>query len=606
MEAHGEDQIFSQKMDDIFRKFLIVGLILLIWPANVRADMTPMTGAAVAPNIAEITITNEGVGVTLEIYVGDLASFEDLLPNNWMPSGSAPRAPKSERLRWFSENGLSIRTGNGDVLPVSLQLIEPRYRVDRAPPSAGKIDPITGRMFPKPPEDNRVIYAELFYDFEGRKPARLEISPPLAGKNKNVLSIGFVLFDRDVPVTDFRYLSSTAKLTLDWADPWYSKFENPNLKRHHRNPVMTFIYAEPYEIRHEALMRVRDAATLTGVDLKGEFLSNQERDAIDAALPDLVNDRSPMTVDGATVTPDFERLSYLRVSPSGLVLLEDGEKVRSDAAIIGLIYSKPTGQFAKEATVEWTLFTEKIQEIPAQTIDAAGPFLGELTPDDPVLVWTNHFKKPPYPEIATIAVKGEPDQAWLLTVLAAAAVLFLLVFAVSWIAPHRVTHRWGAVAVLCAAISVVAIPSVRAVQERAALQIGKDQYTKLAENVLKNVYRAFDFKLEEQVYDRLSLTLTGEVLEQVFLEQRSALRVERAGGAQARVERLEITKTEKLPSEDSGTLRLFVEWGISGIVGHWGHNHRRSNDYAAELVVEPEDGAWKISKFDILVQERRP
>jgi hypothetical protein len=43
--------------------------------------------------------------------------------------------------------------------------------------------------------------------------------------------------------------------------------------------------------------------------------------------------------------------------------------------------------------------------VPGYAIDAAGPFLAGLTPDDPVLTWTNHFKRSPAPPVAEVAAR---------------------------------------------------------------------------------------------------------------------------------------------------------------------------------------------------------
>ena len=45
---------------------------------------------------------------------------------------------------------------------------------------------------------------------------------------------------------------------MDWEDPWYSRFENKALKRWQQSGMMTFLYIEPFEVRHETLVRVKD------------------------------------------------------------------------------------------------------------------------------------------------------------------------------------------------------------------------------------------------------------------------------------------------------------------------------------------------------------
>ncbi len=87
--------------------------------------------------------------------------------------------------------------------------------------------------------------------------------PPLDDEGRALVTIGFIVYHKAVPVIDFRYLGAPSTLTLD-PDPWYSKFDNPNLKRHHKDALMSFLYVEPYEVRHEILTRVKDLARVDG------------------------------------------------------------------------------------------------------------------------------------------------------------------------------------------------------------------------------------------------------------------------------------------------------------------------------------------------------
>ena len=42
-----------------------------------------------------------------------------------------------------------------------------------------------------------------------------------------------------------------------------------------------------------------------------------------------------------------------------------------------------------------------------------------------------------------------------------------------------------------------------------------------------------------------------------------------------------------------------VTWQVEGTVEHWGHIHTRVNEYAADLQIEPVDGAWKITALNV-------
>lgn len=570
----------------------------------VNADFVSVGGAEVAPNVAEIYVTETGVNVGLEIFIDDMAIFEDLLPDDWFKTPTKARPDLRARMASFAKAGISLRRKNGAELPVSTKLVEARLRVDRASPMAGKIDPLTGNRMPAPPEDERVVYVELHYDFEGDRPDSLTFFSPTFKEGVPLAAIGMIVFDRGVPVTDYRFLSSGIVLEIDWDDPWYTRFENLNLMRHHRYPMMTFIYAEPYEVRHEALLRVQDAAELVGMSLRGPSLSAGEIQNLNELLPTVLRDETPMTVDGEQVVPEFDRLQYLRIGARGLEYLEEGAEIMTAASLIGVIYSHPTNGLAKEATLKWTVFPDPITVVPGNAIDKAGPFLANLTVDDPILVWTNHFKKSPYPEITSVEL---PAQATSRGLNAALLVFGTLGFAtvLLWVWKRSATTRriaiWGAV---FGAAALVAIPVFQNRRDADVVNLTELELVALSEALLNNVYRAFDFKLEEQVYDRLAMTLNGDILEQVFLDQRQGLRIEKAGGAAARVDALTVDAVRHVPSEN-GLLKVVADWTVSGRVGHWGHTHRRTNTYRAGITIVPRDGAWRIEAFDVLSKDRK-
>ena len=60
---------------------LLAGLLL---PLAGHADWINLTGAETSPNIAEIYVLDDRVKLVLEIYVGDLEKFEELVPDDWL------------------------------------------------------------------------------------------------------------------------------------------------------------------------------------------------------------------------------------------------------------------------------------------------------------------------------------------------------------------------------------------------------------------------------------------------------------------------------------------------------------------------------------------
>ena len=120
---------------------------------------------------------------------------------------------------------------------------------------------------------------------------------------------------------------------------------------------------------------------------------------------------------------------------------------------------------------------------------------------------------------------------------------------------------------------------------------------------MPNIYRALEFRDEATIYDRLAVSVTGETLTEVYLEQRRALEIEERGGAQARVEAVEVLEASAIESRDTG-FEVRSVWTVGGMVTHFGHRHFRQNRYDARIGIVPDAGTWKIQSIEVLEQGR--
>ncbi len=172
-------------MCPLFRKAFLVASIFLISIAahlsgarDAAADFISLSGAENAENIAEIHILEDRVRLRLEVFVRHLDIFRPLVPET-MYADPSKAAPLREREAQFAEKVFRVVDENGDALAARFALVEPRARIDRQSPFVGMIDPRTRRPIPGPPDDKRVLYAEVEYLFEGRRPKTLNFVPPL-------------------------------------------------------------------------------------------------------------------------------------------------------------------------------------------------------------------------------------------------------------------------------------------------------------------------------------------------------------------------------------------------------------------------------------------
>ena len=589
---------------------ILIFFCLVAMPGHTRADWINLTGAETSPNIAEIYILDDHVKLALEVYIGDLTTFHHVVPDDWLKDANVKRPTLEKRMRQFSSEMFQFVTDKGKKLEAKLILLEPRMRKDRQSPYAGMINPITRRRVPEAPADKRVVYAEFIYPFKG-KPSRLTIIPPLDKKGRAIVTIGFIAYHKAVPIIDFRYLGAPAHLTLRWDDPWYSKFDNPNLKRHHKSALMSYMYVEPYEVRHEILTRVRDMERWMDLGLRGrEYIEVDEWESLKQNIGEFLLTKNKVLVDGRPLRPILDRTDYVKVALTGIQLLLQPERLDLSTAIVGVKFVYLTQGLPKEVTVDWELFTDEITRVPATSIDPAGPLLSFVTPDDRIHKWTNFLKTYKIPQVVEVVVA---DSLTKFNVPIGSAISLSLLLLVGWqakmqrqrsrsIRPQLVTGT-----VLLAATLLLS-PYMRVSIGKPAIMaptLGQVEATELMRSLLKNVYRAFDFRREEDVYDKLAVSVSGDLLSDVYLQNRKSFAIQRAGGAQAKVKEIEIVDVAMQPHPDRPLALTFNStWTALGSVGHWGHVHMRKNQYEAKLTVEPVDGVWKITGLEMIEEKR--
>jgi hypothetical protein len=302
-------------------------------------------------------------------------------------------------------------------------------------------------------------------------------------------------------------------------------------------------------------------------------------------------------IDGRSIEPELARVNFLERTLRTSRVISASEDIDIDAAVVGAIFVYPMEEaLPQQVTMEWDLWNDRIQQVPASAVDEAGPLPIFLEPGAPVLEWRNFLKNPTLP---TLQVLAAPPSAlsrfaafslWPLLVISVPALLWALR------APRLVLVARGTALMVC----VLAAASF-ALGESARL--GDERVRELVGGLLHNVYRAFDYRGEEQSYDVLARSVEGDLLAQIYLETRRGLELANQGGARAKVKQIEL---QELSSEAAagGGFTAAATWKVLGSVGHWGHVHQRQNQYQAKLHVAPVEGQWKLVGLEIL-EERR-
>ena len=91
----------------------------------------------------------------------------------------------------------------------------------------------------------------------------------------------------------------------------------------------------------------------------------------------------------------------------------------------------------------------------------------------------------------------------------------------------------------------------------------------VVQGLLTNVYRAFDFRDEGDIYDVLARSVSGELLTDIFLETKRSLVLANQGGAQAKVKDVSLQKVELLPGGEQGRITVEADWTSSPSPSPW-------------------------------------
>ncbi len=569
-----------------------------------QADAIIVNKAMTASTIAEVYIEDGVIRLELEIGVQDLNAFRNLLPDDLYARLGHAAQPFPERARRFFVEDWIVRADGGEPLVGRIESMEPGRRIIR--------DEITGAALPAQPDDAEAVVRVAWSYALTTTPAELSIRPPTEiDTGFAAANIGFVVYHQGLPVNDFRYLAEEETLDLDWDDPWYSQFRNRNLRRQFNAPLSVYLYIEHFEVRKEIIIRPKDAQQWVDLGLEGrQIIPIAEQAALKKKIVDSLINRGEVLIDGVRVEPVLDRVHFVRRTLRRTGVIDPPEDLDVTSATLGVIFVYPIEGLPEEVTLEWDLFDPRIQRVAAAATDEAGSMPSTLTPEDPTLRWQNFLTNPTIPAMVAVTPPPAPLRITLPMISSVCGVMILgLCVAIG--RKVKAERRWPrgllagcCVALICGALSLpytrasfaIPIPGSRPIEQQQAREVLGD--------LLHNIYRAFDWREESAIYDRLALSITGDLLSDIYLQTRRSMELEGQGGARVKVDEVEVLDAVPEHATETGSFVYRCRWNVSGSVGHWGHLHRRINQYDAVFTVEPVDGAWRISAIDLREEKR--
>jgi hypothetical protein len=326
----------------------------------------------------------------------------------------------------------------------------------------------------------------------------------------------------------------------------------------------------------------------------------------------------PVWIDGVKVRPVVEALTLLRSAQP--MAAADPYAFPPD---LNITLRYPCMGLPKQVRMRWRLFIQDTTRLMLGE-DPALPLFADLeteterrplkfTAAEPENVWHQPTVKPgtaPLPPVQQVAV-ADPRPA-IVGGVGVAAVVTLIAMGVLGFS----RKVWvGTLVVEGIGVTAVALlfyvgPLQRVAAPTVALPDDQEAET-IFTTLHRNIYRAFDYKSEGDVYDALAQTVTGDLLESIYAEVFQSLVMEEEGGAVAQVSEvtpLAVAVLDRgvVEGGEVATFKVQARWRVLGVVTHFNHSHQRLNEYEAVYAVTQRGEQWKIAGVELLSSERLP
>ena len=423
----------------------------------------------------------------------------------------------------------------------------------------------------------------------------------------------FQMMKPDQPET-FRFdwdrpLPASEASEKEW-ESWFDDQREKTLGIASYSSVYSFIYITNFEVRHEVLIPLASLNTFFELDpAEPGFLSIEEQDQAKPKIEALFANANPVMIDNVPVAPVFDRIDFYALDLRDFAMQAERRKVSMANGRVGVIMSYSTKGFPRDVKVTWDKFNDVVKTVDSVVIafDEVSKTEFSMFQDDNTYHWTSNDRKPPEPIVAVAADRvlyglpklRIPVLSCLLALLAIPMVAFALIAKTQWLLPVAGGLLIG---------SVFSAPAFKIEVDhptKVVTEVDAEKAVDIFQQLHRNMFRAFDYHSESDIYDALALSVDGELLQDLYLKINDSLRVAEQGGAISKVTQVDFIEGKKLPMEllqrpENPAFKIRSKWELLGTVEHWGHIHERNNKYEAEFVVQMIDGDWKITDMDVV------
>jgi hypothetical protein len=560
---------------------------------------------------ARVLIQREKVSVKLNVFVEDLFLFHGLEPNkeNFLSPESIAEA--REKHREFLLERFLIRDVAGELLPGKVLEVE-TFEMPKEGIGMGDLMNFVYTYnieYPLDVAPDYLTFSQRMVDETAGLPAETRMELLQAGS--------------DTPFFVTLYPEAPETLRFDWTRPplspeasegewdqWYETRRRQELGITDYSSVYSFLYVEDHEVRHEILIPLLTLESSVLIARRDEaFLELDEQSDAKKQVGQFFASGNAIEIDGIVVQPKVDRVDFYGVDFKDFAKQAPERRVAMANARAGVILSYSCKDTPASVKLNWDQFNDDIWRVNGivYAFDDVERHVFSRGQAENVFQWKNPGRAalPPIENVsAMLPNRQDVGVHWFSIAAVALTVLMTLVLRMFEVKKKTRVAAFVVGVLIC--VGSFRGPQIRFEDPFAAPpRIVEEDARRIVQVLQQNVYRAFDYRDEEQVYDALEKSVHGRLLEEVYLTVQDGLKMEEQGGAKSKVQRVELIggKIEDPFDWESG-FRFRCTWNVEGTVEHWGHIHSRTNQYQAILRVRPEKNAWRIVDLDVLDEER--
>jgi hypothetical protein len=377
-----------------------------------------------------------------------------------------------------------------------------------------------------------------------------------------------------------------------------------------------YLYLDAYDARFECLVPAPQMTEILGKPPFSALTSHTQQDLLNSAGA-AAQGWLQVKLDGAPAKLSPPTLSIVKGVPGRTERPSPDELLVASQVMVGFSWELELQNVPKTVEITWSGFGAAWASLPVTVVVGSQSESFELNAQATSHVWHNQGRLSLRSPLAEVPARPRPSQMKLPVASILWVVAGILFLSLRHISGGRVPGRAFMTWMTLIAGAVVLWPVLNVHFSLPHNEnVPPDQAEKILRALLRNTYRAFDQRSESAIYDVLERSISGDLLQRVYLQTIQALTLDEQDKTRVRITDLSVEVTGTKPRKDGEGFIADVRWTALGTVGHWGHEHQRLNRYIAKVTIAPvpekasanardsDRDAWKMVDLEVLEEKR--